>query len=514
MNRAFGIDLGTTHSAMAVVDETGRPRIVPNRSGKAVTPSYVLFRDKNEVVVGDAAKQAAQLKVDDVAQFVKRRMHEPDWDFEDSRGARHSVEEISALVLKKLKQDCESSLGETVKSVVITVPAYFGDLERNRTKMAGEIAGLNVLRLINEPTAAAIAHGIGELGRDSLTLVYDLGGGTFDVTLLSVSGTEIEVVATDGNRRLGGVDFDESLCDLFFRTFEEEHGVDPSADPVVYQDFFSRAEAAKIALSDDSLAYVALSAAGKTTQLELERSTFEDLIRPRLQLTMELAEEVLEAGRARLEKGISWRDVGAVLLVGGSTRIPLVAEMVNDLTGCEIVAGINPDEVVAIGAAIVAAQETGEQIVDKNLELLPAVKFTDVTAHSLGVVALDTDRNELYNSIIVPKNTPVPFEMTGKYTTVEDNQTSVQCTVLEGEDREPEYCTKLGEGELKGIPQMGRGEPDIEATFRFDSEGIVHFSAREVTSGANVEFDVEIPGLLTKPERQAAIRRVEEYDVN
>jgi len=513
MSRAFGIDLGTTHSAMAVVDETGRPRIVPNRSGKPVTPSYVLFRENSEVVVGDAAKQAAQLKADDVAQFVKRRMHESDWDFEDSRGVRHSVEEISALVLKKLKQDCANSLGEDVQNVVITVPAYFGDLERNRTKMAGEIAGLNVIRLINEPTAAAIAYGVGELGQESLILVYDLGGGTFDVTLLSVSGTEIEVVATDGHRRLGGVDFDESLCDLFFKTFEEEHGVDPSGDPLVYQDFFSRAEAAKIALSDDTIAYVALSAAGKTTQMELERDKFEDLIRSRLQLTMELTEEVIESAKPRLEREISWKDVGAVLLVGGSTRIPLVAEMVKNLTGCEIVAGINPDEVVAIGAAIVAAQQTGGQIVDKNLDLLPAVRFTDVTAHSLGVVALDTDKDELYNSIIVPKNTPVPFEMTGKYTTVEDNQTLVQCTVLEGEDRQPEYCTKLGEGALKGIPEMPRGEPDIEATFRFDSEGIVHFSAQELTSGANVGFDVEIPGLLTRPEKQAAIRRVEKYEV-
>lgn len=514
MSRAFGIDLGTTHSAIAVVDETGRPRIVPNRSGRPVTPSYVLFRDNSEVVVGDAAKQAAQLKADDVAQFVKRRMHEPDWDFEDSRGGKHSVEEISALVLKKLKQDCESSLGESVKDVVITVPAYFGNLERNRTKMAGEIAGLNVIRLINEPTAAAIAYGIGELGRESLTLVYDLGGGTFDVTLLAISGTEIEVVATDGNHRLGGVDFDESLCHFFFRTFEEEHGVDPSADRVVYQDFSSRAEAAKIALSEDTIAYVALSAVGKTTQLELERSTFEDLIRSRLELTMELAEEVIEAAGARLEKEISWEDVDAVLLVGGSTRIPLVAEMVKDVTACELVAGINPDEVVAIGAAIVAAQEAGEQIVDKNLERLPPVMFTDVTAHSLGVVALDTEKDELYNSIIVPKNTPVPFEMTGKYTTVEDNQTTIQCTVLEGEAREPEYCHKRGEGALNGIPQMLRGEPDIEATFRFDSEQIVHFSAREVTSGVNVEFDVEIPGLLTKREKQAAIRRVEDYRVS
>ena len=513
MKRAIGIDLGTTHSAVAEVTETGRSAIVKNKAGKTTTPSCVLFRENGEIVVGEQAKNAALVKVDDVAQFVKRRMCEPEWAFEDGRGESHSVEEISALILKKLKQDSEASLGSEVTDVVITVPAYFGDLERNRTKMAGEMAGFNVMRLINEPTAAAVAYGIDKIGGDSLTLVYDLGGGTFDVTVLAIHGSNIEVVATDGHRYLGGVDFDADLCAHFAEAFESEHGINPTDDTVVYQDFFSRAEAAKIALSEDTVAYVALSAAGKTTQIEMQRSEFEDLIRPRLDITVDLMTDVLEAAGQKLGKSLSWKDIDTILLVGGSTRIPLVQESVRNLTGVSTELGVNPDEIVAVGASIVAAQTAGYQILDKNLDPLPQVAFKDVTAHALGVLTYDPDKDERYNSIVVPKNTPIPFEMSNMFTTVNDNQTSMDCVILEGEDRESKHCMELGRGVLEGIPPMPRGEPSIEDTFRFDEEGIVHFSARELTTGSTVEVVLEIPGLLTRSEQQEVAKKVESSDL-
>ena len=375
--------------------------------------------------------------------------------------------------------------------------------------MAGELAGFNVLRLINEPTAAAITYGIDKIGSDSLALVYDLGGGTFDVTVLAVHGTNIEVVATDGHRYLGGVDFDADLCTHFAEVFENEHGINPTDDTVVYQDFFSRAEAAKIALSEDTVAYVALSAAGKTTQIELQRTEFEDLIRPRLDITVDLMNDVLEAAGQKLNRSLAWTDIDAVLLVGGSTRIPLVQETVRNLTNISTELGVNPDEIVAVGAAIVAAQTAGHQILDKNLDPLPQVAFKDVTAHALGVLTYDPDKDEHYNTIVVPRNTPIPFEISDMFTTVEDNQTSINCVILEGEDRDPKHCTELGKGVLKGIPPMPRGEPSVEDTFRFDEEGIVHFSARELTTGSTVEVVLEIPGLLSKSKRQEVAKKIE-----
>lgn len=513
MNRPIGVDLGTTNSAVAEITETGRPAIVKNKAGKTTTPSCVLFRENAEIVVGEQAKHAALIKVDDVAQFVKRRMCDPDWSFEDGRGEHHSVEEISALILKKLKQDSEASLGREIADVVITVPAYFGDLERNRTKMAGELAGFNVLRLINEPTAAALAYGIDKIGSDSLALVYDLGGGTFDVTVLAIHGTNIEVVATDGHRYLGGVDFDADLCAYFAEVFENEHGINPTDDTVVYQDFFSRAEAAKIALSEDTVAYVALSAAGKTTQIELQRTEFENLIRPRLDITVDLMNDVLKAAGQKLNRSLSWTDIDAVLLVGGSSRIPLVQETVHSLTNISTEIGVNPDEIVAVGASIVAAQTAGHQILDKNLDPLPQVAFKDVTAHALGVLTYDPDKDEHYNTIVVPRNTSIPFDMSHMFTTVKDNQTSMDCVILEGEDRDPKHCTELGRGLLEGIPAMPRGEPSVEDTFRFDEEGIVHFSARELTTGSTVEVVLEIPGLLSRSERQEVAKKIDSSDL-
>jgi molecular chaperone DnaK len=510
MAKVIGIDLGTTHSAMAVVDETGRPKIVMNSEGKSITPSVALFRAE-DVVVGERAKRAAIAEKDNVAMFVKRHMCEPDWEFIDGKEGVHRPEEVAALILKKLKQDAERQLGDEVKEAVITVPAYFQDMERNRTKTAGELAGLNVLRIINEPTAAAIAYGLESMGHEELAMVYDLGGGTFDITIIKVADQKIQVVTSDGNKFLGGVDFDNALVEYFSDQFNEKHGIDPTKDLRTYQDFYSRAEEAKIDLSADTMTYVSLSAAGKTMDIELTREQFEDLIRPRLQNTLDLTQESLEAAAEKLGKTISWNDIDTMLLVGGSTRIPLVQKMVEELTGKPPQVGINPDEVVAMGASIIAAQGVGKPVVDANLEALPSLEIRDVTAHSLGVIAIDTETDVEYNSIIIPKDSEVPAQKSEMYTTIVNNQTDIRITVLQGEDRNPKYCTLIGKEDgyvLSGIPPMLKGVPEIEHTMSYDKEGFVLLTAKELSSGKKLDIEIENPSLLTKKQKEEIAKKV------
>lgn len=510
MTKAIGIDLGTTHSAMTVVDETGRPKMIMNSDGKSITPSVVLFRGDG-VIVGDRAKRAAIAEKDNVTMFAKRHICELDWEFTDGEGRVHGPEEISALILRKMKNDAESELGAEVKEAVITVPAYFADMERERTKTAGELAGLKVSRMINEPTAAAIAYGLESAGQEKLAMVYDLGGGTFDVTIIKVAGQEIQVVTSDGNKFLGGVDFDNSLVEYFAEQFEEMHGINPLKDLRAYQDFYIRAEGAKIDLSADTVTYVSLSASGKSMDIELEREQFENLIRPRLQNTIDVAQEALDAAGEKFEKKLTWGDIDAVLLVGGSTRIPLVRGMVEELTGKKAEAGINPDEVVAIGASIVAAHESGKQVVDANLDALPSLEIKDITAHALGTEALHLETKKEYNAIIIPKDSEVPAEGSETFSTVEDNQTVVQLTVLQGEDEDPQYCTVIGRKEgymLDGIPPMPAGEAEIEVTMSYDKEGIVHLTAKELSTGKKLDIDIENPSLLSKKEQKKIAKRI------
>ena len=483
MAKVIGIDLGTTHSAMAVVDETGRPKIVMNSEGNSTTPSVVLFRDE-EVVVGGRAKRAAIAEPYNVALATKRHMCEPEWEFTDAKERTHRPEGISALILKKLKQDAEKQLGEEVNEAVITVPAYFQDMERNRTKTAGELAGLKVLRIINEPTAAAIAYGLENMGQEKLVMVYDLGGGTFDITFMKVTGQKIQVITSDGDKFLGGVDFDAALVEYFSDQFKEKHDTDPTEDLRTYQDFYNRAEEAKIDLSADTVTNVSLSAVGKTLDIKLERDQFENLVRPRLQNTIDLAQEALGDAGEKLGKQLSWNDVDNILLVGGSTRIPLVQQMVEELTGKTPEVGVNPDEVVAIGASIVAAHGVGEQVVDANLDTVPSLEIMDVTAHALGVNATDPETGEEYNSIIIPKDSEIPAQRSEIYTTVVDNQTAIRTKVFQGEDRDPKYCAIIGDEDgyaLSDIPPMPKGVPEIKHTITYDKEGIVHLTAEELS---------------------------------
>lgn len=495
MGKAIGIDLGTTNSAMAVIDEQGRPRILPNSDGDFTTPSAVLIRG-NERLVGRLAKRASVARAKDVAKLIKREMCKPDWNFIDSNNEEYSPEELSAIILRKLKQDAETALGEEVTDVVISVPAYFKDLERNRTRSAGEIAGFNVLRIVNEPTAAALAYGLDQTNPSMTALVFDLGGGTFDVTIcrLSVSDEiDFDVLASDGNKFLGGCDFDEILFKHFIDKFIEAHGIDPTAggtDHMVMQRFLSEAEQCKIDLSSDTEVDIALSAVGKSFELTVTREEFEDMIAHYIKESQDITKAVLKAAKK------TWDEIDNYLLVGGSTRIPAVREMVAQLSGKNPEAGINPDQVVAMGAAIVAGIMTGEIIRKTDGEALPGIRIKDVTAHSQGIVAVDK-QNQKYNSIIIPKNTHIPAEESKTYTTVGDGQTEIVIEILQGEDRNPDGCTKVGdEHVLSGIPARPAGQVNILCTMKYNLDGIIELTASEKESGR--ELHIETKGLSLK----------------
>ncbi|MGH8524828.1 MAG: Hsp70 family protein, partial [Gammaproteobacteria bacterium] len=461
MGKIIGIDLGTTMSAMAVVDEMGRPVMIPNREGKTLTPSAVLIRGE-ERVVGDTAKRAAVARPQNVFQFIKRRLCDPGFVFIDENEQEHRPEELSALILKKLKQDAEQSLGTEVTEAVITVPAYFADLERNRTRQAGEIAGIKVLDIINEPTAAAIAYGLGKAEANKIILVYDLGGGTFDVTIIKVVGPEeLQVLTSGGDRFLGGADFDADLSDYYVQQFERKHSVDLKkiGDLKTDQDFRNKAELAKIDLSADTQVDVSLSAAGKVLDLTLKRTEFETLIKHRIENTRGLTEEALQAAK------LDWPHIDKVLLVGGSTRIPRVQQIVKELFGKDPHRGVNPDEVVAVGAAIQAGVLAGEV---KDLLLL------DVTPLSLGIETLGGVMTTL-----IPRNTTIPTRKSETFSTAADNQTSVEVHVLQGERPMARDNRTLGKFHLVGIPPAPRGVPQVEVTFDIDANGILNVSAQD-----------------------------------
>jgi molecular chaperone DnaK len=507
MDKPIGIDLGTTMSAMAIIDDLGQPQIIRNNKGETLTPSAILIRG-NERTVGEPAKRSAVARPENVVMFIKRSMHKRDFTFEDDTGNRHTPEELSGLILRKLKQDAAAALGAEVKQAVITVPAYFGDLERNRTKQAGEIAGLEVIDIINEPTAAAIAYGLSGGVEQSTILVYDLGGGTFDVTIMQVESRSLRVLTSNGHRRLGGADFDDVLAKYFAEKFQAAHGMNPLDDLKFYQDFRDRAEQAKKDLSDTEETYVNLSAAGKFLDLELQRAEFEKLIGHYVDQTQFLTEEALKDAR------LTWTQVDKVLLVGGSTRIPAVRRMVQKLTGREPETGINPDEVVAIGAAVYAANERGITVRNRSGKALPKAQVSNVTAHSLGIITENPDTGKKYNSKLIRKDTPIPAAGKDIFSTITDNQTAVRLQLVQGEAEDPEQCDKVGDaGMLMGIPPKPRGVPQIEVTLSYDGSGIVHLHAREMESGKELRTQIEYTALLSQAEVQQAASKAEALTV-
>ena len=470
-SRAVGIDLGTTFSAIAHVNRHGVPEILHNAEGDRITPSVVLF-DGDEVIVGNYAKQSAVVYPEQVVEFIKRHIGDPDFTFE-FRNEQYTPERISSFILAKLKHDAELRLGHRIDQAVITVPAYFNDHQRQATLRAGEMAGLRVLKLINEPTAAAFAYGLNNADSNKRVLVFDLGGGTFDVTICQIQGRDIIVNATNGDHQLGGKDWDDALIRYAAKCFEEKHGMDPLEDLAAYHDLRQKCVSAKISLTRRPKVNLFYDYKGKIMRLEVTREKFEDLTSGLMRRCELLTDDVLE------DAGLKREAIDTVLLAGGSTRMPMVRAMLKEHFSRAPATDINPDECVALGAALTAALEAARLSGEKpDID----IRTHDVTSHSLGMVVFRDQK--LHNSRIISKNTRIPCEQTrDNYVTTHDGQTTMDLWLVQGENQDPLECNVLGHFEFYGIPPRPAGDSRLAVTYRYNANGIVEVEAMDLRSG-------------------------------
>ncbi len=494
MPKAVGIDLGTTNSVVSVL-EAGEPTVIPNAEGGRTTPSVVGFSKTGEVLVGEVAKRQAITNPDRTIRSVKRHMG-TSWSI-DIDGQKYTAQEISARILGKLKRDAEAYIGDTVNQAVITVPAYFDDAQRTATKEAGQIAGLEVLRIINEPTAASLAYGLDKEGADQTILVFDLGGGTFDVSVLEIGDGVFEVKSTSGNTHLGGDDWDQKVIDWLVKSFKDKEGVDLSNDKMAIQRLKEAAEKAKIELSsvqetEINLPFITATSEGpKHLDERLSRSKFN-----------ELTHDLAEACRGPFEQaikdaGLATSDIDHVVLVGGSTRMPAIQDLVRSLAGKDPHKGVNPDEVVAVGAAVQAGVLKGDV---KDVLLL------DVTPLSLGI---ETKGSVMHR--LIERNTTIPTKRSEIFTTAEDGQPSVEIHVLQGEREMASYNKTLGKFQLVDLPPAPRGVPQIEVTFDIDANGIVHVSAQDKATGKEQSMTITGQSSLAKDDIDRMVRDAEAH---
>jgi molecular chaperone DnaK len=546
----LGIDLGTTFSAMSLVNHHGKPEIITNAEGHPTTPSVVHFYDEDACVVGDEAVKMVVIDPENVVRFIKRHMGEEDFSLEFF-GRSYTPQEISALILRKLKEDAEELLGKDVDDVVITVPAYFNSAQRGATSEAGAIAGLNVLSIINEPTAAAIAYGLDRIGGQRKLLVLDLGGGTFDVTCMSIDGTKLSTLASDGNAELGGKDWDDRLLNHVAEEFFEKYQLDPRDDAAPYQELYERCLHAKISLSTKERAMIPVNYRGKRLAVKVTRELFEEL-------TADLVQQCEDTANIVLEKsGLEWPELDDVLLVGGSTRMPMIRNLLTRLSGKQPAEGVNPDECVALGASLAGvfrhrpdhpALKTKRENIKKRAKKLtskPApeprkprgaviglaygghvakqamglsdsgltgVEIEDVTTHPLGIIVLNKQRQEVVAELI-PESTKLPHEFRGRFAYAYENMTAVRVEVTEGTGQYRDEVTVIGKVELTGLPPRPKGTP-IEVVYSYGVDQILKVQVVDVESGITREVDIRFQGGLTPDEVARARDRNRGMDVD
>ena len=508
-----GIDLGTTFSAIAYIDEHDKPVVIPNQENKPITPSIVNFYDEETFVVGDEAVNRLIGDKDNTVSFIKRRMGESGFKL-CIHGEDYTPQKVSALILSKLKRDAEAyfktqGLDVEVKDAVITVPAYFGMEQKGATKEAGELAGLNVLMIMNEPTAAALAFGMNKLGKDQTVFVFDLGGGTFDVTILEIKGTEINMIASDGSPELGGKDWDDVLLSFCSNTFKEKHGEDPQDDSNSYQELYERVLKAKISLSTLPKAKVQVSHIGKRDNIEITREKFEDLSKDLLEQCKSLSEKVFDKAKK------NWSDIDTVLLVGGSTYMPMVRTMIKQISGKEPSTEVNPDHCVAVGAAFQAryryieeevkkveetkGEKEAEKVKKTLLRGLPDIKIIECVAKSLGLITINEEEKEVVYEMIA-EQTVIPCRIEEEFSYAHDNQTAINAEITEGSGRVRDEVSIVGKVLLENLPPRRKGTP-IKVVFVYNRDKTLDVEVIDVETGKNNKGRIALEGAMSDEEK-------------